>query len=277
MRLKTGIVGLGLMGGSLGIALKKHKIFDEVCGFDHNKIHQEEALNLGLVDKIIDFEELKSCDTIFLAIPVEAIIFFLNNIGELKPNQTIVDLGSTKELIIKNIPQNIRKNFVAAHPMTGTEKFGPSAALDRLYENKIVVLCELENSGESQKNHTIEVFSKIGMNLVFMDAKAHDIHACFMSHLPHAISYALANTVMEQEDPKAIVTLAAGGFRDMSRIAKSSPNMWCDIFMQNKANLLDSLELYEANINKIKTLLQDDKYEEIKEWMQKANTLHEIL
>lgn len=275
--MKAAIIGLGLMGGSLGLALKKYNIFETIVGYDHNTTHQKEALELSLVDSIATIDEVLSCDTIFLAIPVEAIISFLHSISTLNPMQTIIDLGSTKELITKNVPPLIRSNFVAAHPMTGTEKFGPTAALDGLYENKVVVLCDLEKSGEYQAKHAQEIFAQLKMNLVLMDAKNHDIHACYMSHLPHAISYALANTVMEQEDPKSIITLAAGGFRDMSRIAKSSPNMWCDIFRQNKANLLTSLELYENHIKTIKNLLAKDDFDAIKAWMSKANTLHEIL
>lgn len=275
--MKAVIVGIGLMGGSLGLALQKTNIFDEVLGYDHNGKHEKEAIELGLVHRLIDFNELKQCDCIFLAIPVQGIIEFLQNISDLKENATIIDLGSTKELIVQNIPAQIRKNFVAAHPMTGTEKCGPTAAEANLYQNKIVVLCDLENSGEKQQKLAKEIFEKIGMNLVFMDSNNHDIHACYMSHLPHAISFALANTVMNQEDPKAIVTLAAGGFRDMSRVAKSSPQMWSDIFKQNKQNLLDSLEFFEENIQNIKHMIQNDEYENIKKWLSKANTLHEIL
>ena len=275
--MNAAIVGLGLMGGSLGLALKKVNIFENIFGFDHNLRHQKEAMELCLVDRLIDYEELKTCDAIFLAIPVQGIIKFLQEIDGIAEHCLIADLGSTKELIANSVPDKIRQNFVATHPMTGTEKFGPSAAIEGLYANKVVVLCDLEKSGERQKNLAIEVFEKIGMNLVFMDSANHDIHACFMSHLPHAISFALANTVMEQEDPKAIISLAAGGFRDMSRIAKSSPHMWCDIFKQNKKNLLDSLELYEKNIKKIQILLENDDFEGINDWMKKANTLHEIL
>lgn len=271
------IVGLGLMGGSLGLALKKVGIFENIFGYDHNPRHQKEATELKLIDKLIDYEELKKCDAIFLAIPVQGIIKFLQEIDGISEDCMIADLGSTKELITKSVPEKIRKNFVATHPMTGTEKFGPSAALEGLYKNKVVVLCDLEKSGEKQKKLAIEVFEKIEMNLIFMDSASHDIHACFMSHLPHAISFALANTVMEQEDPRAIVGLAAGGFRDMSRVAKSSPNMWCDIFKQNKKNLLNSLELYEKHIKKIQNLLENDDFESINDWMKKANTLHEIL
>ena len=126
-------------------------------------------------------------------------------------------------------------------------------------------------------NKVVDIFKEIGMRIVLMNAKEHDIHACYMSHLPHAISYSLANTVMGHEDPKSIIALAAGGFKDMSRIAKSSPKMWTDIFRQNKKNLLESIDLFDAHMKVVRNLLEEEKYDELEEWMSKANTLHEIL
>ena len=132
----------------------------------------------------------------------------------------------------------IRSNFVTAHPMTGTEKFGPKAAIPKLYENKVVVLCDMEKSGEYQREVAKKLFSSIGMKLVFMGSAEHDRHAAFISHMPHALSFSLANSVMKQEDAASIIALAGGGFRDMSRIAKSSPHMWEDIFRQNSYNFV---------------------------------------
>ena len=274
--MKIGIVGLGLMGGSFGKAIRKYNIAKNIFGYDHNQQHQEEALKLNLVDKIVSLEELKKCDVIVLAIPVDAIIAFLPSLKDCT-NSTIIDFGSTKELIVKNIPDTIKTNFVPAHPMTGTEKFGPSAAIDGLYEDKIMVLCDLESCLPLHKNRAIDIFKKLKMNLIFMNSLQHDIHACYMSHLPHAISFALANIVMNQENPKDIISLAAGGFKDMSRIAKSSPDMWSDIFRQNRNNLLKSLNLYEEQISIVKQFLQNEDYDNLKQWMLKANTLHDIL
>ena len=224
--IKVGIVGLGLMGGSLSLALKNHSENYYFVGLDHNELHCSEALELGLVDEICtSLEALKNCDIIFLSIPVDGIISVVNQLGSLNDKCTVIDLGSTKEKISNSIPSDIRHNFVAAHPMTGTEKFGPTAALDDLYTDKVVVLCDLEKSGEYQQKVAKTLFTDIGMNLVCMGAKEHDRHAAFISHMPHAVSYALANSVMAQEDSKSIVALAGGGFKDMGRIAKSSPNM----------------------------------------------------
>ena len=274
--MKVGIVGLGLMGGSLGIALKKRVKNVKIFGYDHNKDHAKEALSLGLVDKVVTFEELKQLDMIFLTIPVEAIIDILQDLKDIDKNTTIVDFGSTKEKIVNSVPKEIKENFIPAHPMSGTEKFGPSAAVDGLYENKIVVLCDIDNRQNIHAKKTIDLFNKIGMKIVYMDAKEHDMHAAYISHLPHAISYALANAVMKQENPESILVLAAGGFKDMGRLAKSSPNMWSDIFKQNRQNLLNSIEIFEKELAKCKTLVQNEKYDELKKWMHSAVALHDI-
>jgi prephenate dehydrogenase len=275
--MTIGIIGLGLMGGSLGLALQDTKLVSKVLGFDHNLTNCEEALKLNLVNEIVSFDEVKNCDIIFLAIPVEAIIKTLSSLKDVSENTTIVDLGSTKNEIIKSVPSIIRANFVAAHPMAGTEKFGPTAAFKTLYQDKIVVLCDTKNSGDFHKDRATQIFSHIGMKIVFMDPIEHDTHASFISHLPHAISYALANSVIGQEDPKSILLLAAGGFTDMSRLAKSSPAMWSDIFKQNRKNLLSSIELFEKELNKCKQMIKKDDFESLEKWMGDATTLHKIL
>ena len=265
------------MGGSFAKALRKYNISTKLVGLDHNQEHQKQAIQLNLVDEIVELETLKKCDIIILAIPVNGIISFLNTVGEVPSNTTIIDFGSTKDLIVKNLPKNLKPNFIPAHPMTGTEKFGPSASIDNLYEDKTIVLCDLDVCEQIHKQRAIEIFNKINMNIVYMNSKEHDIHTSYISHLPHAISYALANTVMEHEDPKNIISLAAGGFKDMSRIAKSSPNMWADIFRQNRGNLLNGIEIFEKQMADMKKMLEKEDYENISKWMTKANTLHDIL
>ena len=276
--MNIGIVGLGLMGGSFAKAVKKYAIATKVYGYARSEKSKEEIEKLNLVDELVDLNRLKKeCDLIILAIPVDNIISILPNFLDISENTTIMDLGSTKDFIIKNIPNKIRKNFVAAHPMCGNEKFGPKAAMDDLYEGKTVVLCNLEENSNKHVDRSFKLFQDIGMRIVVMDANEHDIHACYMSHLPHAISYSLANTVMGHEDPKSIIALAAGGFKDMSRIAKSSPDMWTDIFRQNRENLLKSIDIFEKQMKSVRNMIEKEDYEELKGWMKKANSLHEIL
>jgi len=276
--MKLSVVGLGLMGGSFALSIKKIYKDWEIIGYDHSKPHQEEAIRLNLVDKIAkDFEEVKKSDIIVLAIPVEGIINSLQNLQDIDKNTTIIDLGSTKEKIIQNTPKSIRKNLVAAHPMAGTENTGPKAAFDSLYHDKVVVLCDIEDSGELQKKVAIDIFTKLKMKIVYMDAKEHDLHAAYISHLPHAISFALANSVLKQEDPKSILALAGGGFASMSRIAKSSPVMWSDIFKQNQKNLIKTLDTFEDELRYMRKLIEEERWKDLEEWMSQANSLHNIL
>ena len=279
MKYQTiGIIGLGLMGGSLALALRKTSDRLRFVGLDHNRQHCEEALRLGLVDSIVsDLEEIKTCDVIFLSIPVDGIIAIAQKLTGLDPHTTVIDLGSTKAKISESIPASIRANFVTAHPMTGTEKFGPSAALPDLYRDKVVVLCDMEKSGEHQQRVARSLFESIGMKLVYMDAREHDRHAAFISHMPHAVSYSLANAVMRQEARESIVALAGGGFKDMSRIAKSSPNMWEDIFRQNKENLLEAIHAFQSELKMCKKMVENEEWEALNSWMEEANSLHDIL
>lgn len=274
--MKIGIIGLGLMGGSLALALKKLSIVDKIIGYDHNIEHQKIALKLKLVDQISDISEILKCDVIVLAVPVDGVIAILQNIKTIDKDTTIIDLGSTKEIIIKSVPKEIRANFVAAHPMCGTENFGPNAAIEDLYKDKVVVLCNLEESGEHQKETAVRLFSGIHMKLHYMRAHEHDRHAALISHMPHAISYSIANSVLAQEDKHSILALAAGGFRSMSRLAKSSPNMWEDIFRQNRDNLLDAIDIFENELSKLKRDIKSDNWQSVHAKMKNANRLHEI-
>ena len=273
----AGIVGLGLMGGSMGLALKNVPQISRIVGHDHNPHHCNQARDLGLVDAIVSWEELRTCDVIFLAIPVEGIVKALHDLTDIAPTTTVIDLGSTKAKIVDNIPPRIRKNVVPAHPMTGTEKFGPTAALANLYKDKIVVLCNLDDSGELQRDTAQTLFRAIGMRIVTMDAHEHDRHAAYISHLPHAISYALANAVMHQEDAQNILILAAGGFRDMSRLAKSSPVMWEEIFKQNRDHLLEAMDRFEEELATCRRLINAGDWRGLHDWMAAAQKLHDIL
>jgi prephenate dehydrogenase len=277
-RIKVGIVGLGLMGGSIALALRKTGKSYYFVGLDHNPKHCEEALKLGIVDEIAeDLDALETCDIVFLSVPVDAIIAIAERFEPKNEACTVIDLGSTKARISQSIPAHKRHFFVTAHPMTGTEKFGPQAAFDELYEGKVVVLCDPEKSGALQRERAVELFTSLHMKIVYMDAEEHDRHAAFISHMPHAVSYALANAVMRQEDPESIVALAGGGFRDMSRIAKSSPQMWSDIFIQNADHVLEAIESFQTELQKAKEMVERRDEAALQKWMQSANELHKIL
>ena len=280
--MRVGIIGLGLMGGSFALALKKrYKQKEEkleIVGIDHNDQHCLEALELKIADRITDdINDLLNLDLIVLTIPVNAMLKVIPELKNISKNTTIIDFGSTKELIIKAIPKEIRENFVAAHPMTGTEKFGPTAADRKLYRGKVVVLCDTEENDPKHLKLAKNLFRELGMKIFYMGAKEHDRHAAYISHMPHAVSFSLANAVMAQQNPHSILAMAGGGFKDMSRIAKSSPNMWLDVFKQNKENLLDAVESIKSELAKFQELIENEEWEELERWILNANKLHDIL
>jgi prephenate dehydrogenase len=276
--LIVGVVGLGLMGGSFAISLRKRcKKEFIIIGSDHNQNHIKEALDLSIIDEAQQYETLiKISDIIIFAIPVKSIIAYFKNLKNLKKDALIIDLGSTKESIINSIPPKYRKNLVATHPMAGTEYSGPNAAFDGLYKDKITVFCNIEQSGKNQLELATKIFNAVGSKIVYMNAKEHDRHAAFISHMPHIVSFSLSNSVLAQEDKKNILLLAAGGFKDMSRLAKSSPYMWKDIFNQNKKSLLNSMDFFEKELNNAKNMIINDEWDKLVEWMKKANRLHEL-
>jgi prephenate dehydrogenase len=234
-------------------------------------------MRLNLVEKLIEFDELCTLDVIVLAIPVNGVIKTLQTLeGKISDKTTVIDLGSTKEAIVNAVPSTIRKNFVAAHPMTGTEHNGPSAAFEGLYKDQVVVLCDLEESATHQQETAVRIFSGIHMRLSYMHAHEHDRHAAFISHMPHVISYSIANSVLAQEDRYNILAMAAGGFRSMSRLAKSSPHMWEDIFKQNKVNLLDAIEVFQTELEQFKKEIKNDDWDKVSQKMHRGNELEEI-
>ncbi len=280
--MKVGIIGLGLMGGSFALALKKlyknkgEKL--EIVGIDHNDQHCIEALELKIADRITDdINDLLDLDLIILTVPVNAMLKIIPELKDISEHTTVIDFGSTKELIIKAIPKEIRANFVAAHPMTGTEKFGPTAADRKLYRGKVVVLCDTEENDPKHLKLAKNIFRELGMKIFYMGAKEHDKHAAYISHMPHAVSFSLANAVMAQQNPQSILAMAGGGFKDMSRIAKSSPNMWIDVFKQNKDNLLDAVDSINRELAKFQELVENENWEELRNWILNANKLHDIL
>ena len=278
--MKVAILGLGLMGGSLGLCLKENKFISCVFGYDIDKENANLALKLGLIHELMSefsLDTLTKCDIVVLATPVDAIVSLVKKLADLPQSTTIIELGSTKTRIIKATPKKLKPHIIYAHPMCGTENSGAAAAFKELYSNAVCVLCDSEEADDLHQKRAVEIFSHLGMKIVFMDSKAHDHHAAIISHLPHAISFALANFVMKEEDKKNIVHLAGGSFKGMSRIARSSPIMWQSIFQQNKANLISSIEHFQKELEFCKKMIADDDEKALKAWMSAANKLREFL
>lgn len=275
--MKAVIIGLGLIGGSLALNLMKNKFISTVYGVDINKEHEKEALSLNLVHEIIDFDDINKCDLIFLCVPVGGIISIIKKLKNIPETTTIIEFGSTKLSILNSVPKELKNQFILAHPMAGTEHNGPKAAFADLFKNAVCVLCNAENTSVFHQHRTIELLSNIGMKITFMNAVSHDHHTAIISHLPHVISFSLANYVLEYEDKKNILHLAGGSFTDMSRIAKSSPAMWESVFIENKENVINALNGFMKELENFKDMLENNEYEKLNLWLKNANELKKIL
>ena len=275
------VIGLGLIGGSLALESKNKNLFKNIIGVDNNESHVEEALELKLIDEVIPFDEaIAKADIIALAIPVTAIIKVLPRIlDKIQNNQVVFDLGSTKESILKiadNHPNGNR--FIPAHPMAGTEYSGPQAAKTGLYEGKVCIICESKKQDESARMIVESLFEKLDMQLVTMNAEAHDTHVAYVSHISHITSFVLATTVLEKEkSTKAIFDLASGGFRSTVRLAKSPPTMWLPIFKENKDNILEVLDTYLEQMQSFREMINNDDEEGLLEKMKQGNEIRKIL
>jgi prephenate dehydrogenase len=280
MSRKIYIIGVGLIGGSFALEIKKIFPDSNIIGIDNSKENLDQAINLGIIDAIGSIDDITNPFMILLAIPVKSIINILPNVLDKSTLDTIViDFGSTKNSICKSvINHKNRSNFVAAHPIAGTEFSGPNAAHYGLFDNKNIIICEHEKSNENIINTALEIFSKMNMIVSYMDSISHDKHIAYVSHLSHLSSFMLGKTVMdEEESEKNIFDMAGSGFESTVRLAKSSPKMWTDIFDDNKANVLKSLSDYINNLEHIKDLIESNKFEELESQLKKTNYIKKIL
>ncbi len=273
------IIGLGLIGGSIAKDLRKAKFATHLTGVESNSHHAEEALQLNLVDQVLPLEQaVMKADMVILAIPVDKILQLLPLILDMIPaGTTVSDMGSTKKTIAEKVEKHPkRRNYIAAHPMSGTENSGPSAALEGLFANKITIICDQEKSGPQHLALVEKMFQVLGMNIAYMSSDEQDHSTAFISHLPHAAAFALANAVQVKEDRSIIFDLASGGFQSTVRLAKSSPEMWGPIFQQNKAYVVESLEVYIRHLKELKESIQHDEAR-MYELMSHANKIREVL
>lgn len=275
------IVGLGLIGGSFALALKRTGLAEKLIGVDTNSTHQKEAVELGIVDEIDNLKEavLRS-DLIVLAIPINAAQKVLPEILDYIPDETIVmDMGSTKAgicEIVKHHPK--RKNFVATHPIAGTENSGPKAAFAELFLNKVSIICDEEQSDPKAIKKIRKIYQNLWMNVSSMTSKAHDEHIAYVSHLSHITSFALGQTVLEiEKNEKAIFEMAGSGFESTVRLAKSSPDMWTPIFIQNRENLLNAIDAYQDQLQKMREMIDKADGENIHQYLTETNDIRRIL
>lgn len=279
-RKRICIVGVGLIGGSLAIQLHEKKLSSRLIGVDANAEHAQQAVELELVDETMPLDEaIEQSEVIILAIPVDKLVELLPSIMDKIDNQVVIDLGSTKSLLIDSIKNHPKRGrYVATHPMWGTEYSGPQAAVRGAYENKAVIICNAEESDTDALDWVKGMYKKIGMHLLEMEAKAHDLHAAYVSHISHITSFALANTVLEKEkEDNAIFELASAGFESTVRLAKSNPAMWVPIFMQNKENVLDVLKEHIAQLSRFKESIEMEDSEYLLRLIEEANKIRRII
>ena len=278
--MKIGIIGVGLIGGSLALSAREHIPDVEIYGSNRSETNLQKSLDLGLIDFRLDDSMIKQMDIILLAIPVDgAMDRLVDLLGEVNDNALIMDFGSTKTAICQQVALHSKRGqFLATHPIAGTEYSGPNSALPDLFKDKIQILCEIHKTRPDLLEWAQDWFKKIGMKLREMDPVEHDQHITYVSHLSHITSYMLGKTVMEKEkDQSAIFDMAGSGFSSTVRLAKSSPNMWVPIFKQNKENISKTLSQYINNLNQFKQLLDADKFDELHEQILEINKIRLIL
>ena len=275
------IVGVGLISGSFAIAMREKGFAKKIIGVSKTAASLLKAKELGIIDEAMELEEaVKQSDFIYVAIPVDATIVVMKQIMDLiTDKQLVADAGSTKFVLcdaLKNHP--MRHRFIATHPMWGTEYSGPEAAVRGAFEGRACVICEKEKTDADVVLAVENMYTSLKMNIVYMDAHSHDIHAAYISHISHITSFALANTVLEKEkEEDAIFALAGGGFESTVRLAKSSPAMWAPIFMQNRENILDVLNEHISQLKKFKASLEKENVAYLVELMENANKIKRIL
>ena len=278
--MKVGIVGLGLIGGSIGLKLKD--LYDNItiygCDIDHDSVSY--CLKNKIIDVKFDEEFISEFDFIFLAIPVESIKNQLSDyLNKTSDKTLIIDLGSTKFQICNSVEnhQN-RKNYLAAHPIAGTEFSGPNSAKKDLFNDKVMILCDTEKTDPNLLFDAKKIIKSLGMSIKTMNSKEHDKHIAYVSHLSHISSFMLGKTVMDKEDDDhAIYNMAGSGFESTVRLAKSSPEMWSSIFVENKKNIVESLDEYISNINNFKKLIEISDQKTLNDEMRRINGIKKIL
>jgi prephenate dehydrogenase len=276
------IVGIGLIGGSLAIDLKRRGFATIVIGVDSNLHHQNIALHSGLVDEIDTLENaVNKSDLIILCTPVNANREMLPGILTLieGTGKVVTDMGSTKAGIAEAVINHPnRGRYVASHPMAGTEFSGPMAAIGKLFDYKHVIICDRELSDTDALDRVTEMYKALNMRISYMPAVDHDIHVAYVSHISHITSFSLALSVLDKEkDEENILKLAGGGFESTVRLAKSNAETWAPIFLQNSDYIIEVLDNYLEKMNLFKNYILEKNQEGLKDLMNEANKIRKIL
>lgn len=260
--------------------IKRLGLEGKIFGIDANASHLKEALALNIIDVKSSYADLHLADIVVVSTPVDVLVAELPKILDAVSDECVVfDVGSTKAKVCKIVEDHPkRRNFLACHPIAGTEFSGPSAAIDKLYIGKTNIICEVEKTAFKLQERALELFQQMGMRIRYMNPEAHDKHIAYVSHLSHISSFMLGKTVIEKEkNERDIFDMAGSGFESTVRLAKSSPAMWAPIFEQNKSNVVETLTEYIQNLQEFKQLLEDGDYKGIYNEMNDTNKIKEIL
>jgi prephenate dehydrogenase len=279
--MKATIIGTGLIGGSIAIDLRKAGIASKLVGVELVKENAARAVEIGLVDEVLPLEHaVVGADLVITAIPVNAIrTVLLKVLDTIDDNTIVIDTGSTKTQICKAIENHARRaQFIAAHPLAGTENSGPDAAFSGLFDQKTNIICEQEKSSAKALAMANTIFDTLGMRTIFMDPVEHDKHVAYVSHLSHVSAFLLGQTVLDiEKDEKNIFNLAGSGFASTVRLAKSSPDMWAPIFEQNAEYLSQALLEYIMQLQKFQYHLMKRDVKELHRIMVDANRIRKVL
>lgn len=268
------------MGGSAAIDLRKRGFATKIIGVDIDPINANAAHHIGFVDELAELKPaVKQAELIIIAVPVDAAISVLPKVLDQVENQVVMDMCSTKESLIERIKYHEnRKQYVASHPMAGTEFSGPWAAISGLFDGKATILCDTEDSDIRAVAKVKRMYEILNMRVIYMNSSSHDIHAAYVSHISHISSFALALTVLDKEkNEKHIFDLASGGFDSTVRLAKSSADMWAPIFNHNKENVLTVLDTYIDKLQAFKNFIENDEIKKVHELIDASNKIKRIV
>lgn len=273
-------IGLGLIGGSFALSFKTH--FPEIkrFGMDKNPEHLQKALELKIIDEVLEGEDLSKMDVVIVSIPVDkASSVILEVLDKVHSKALVMDMGSTKGELCASISNHPKRcQFLAAHPIAGTEFSGPEAAFSTLFDNKTMIFCDIKHTQSRLVELAKTLISPLEMTLKYMDSKDHDKHLAYVSHLSHISSFMLGKTVLEiEQNDKTIFDLAGSGFASTVRLAKSNPVTWTAIFKENQEEVVNALEGYIQNLKAFKEQLETENYKEIHQQLANVNELKPIL
>ncbi len=283
--MTIGIIGLGLIGGSMAVDLKRKGFAGEVMGVENEPVNAAAAERIGLVDRVVELDEcIKEADLMVLAVPVGAAVrmlpMILDRFAEIEDGDKIViDVCSTKEHLARSVKYHpARRQYVATHPMAGTEYSGPWAAMPGLFDGHACIICDSEESFPKAVRTVERMYETLNMRTIYMNSSNHDVHTAYVSHISHVTSFALALTVLDKEkDEKHIFDLASGGFSSTVRLAKSSPDMWTPILSQNRENVLHVMDTYIEKMQAFRKAIADGDEEAVRGLIEDANKIKRII